>query len=137
MLEASTDRNPHVAEPRVLLAQYHFRAGRYGEALAAAGGALERFYAFGGTWDKRLSYEAWVNFARLLAARAERCYHQHDCARAHALAARVRDRAGRERCTASISPRDRSLLGSFSDRRDARVGLSSTAPDRRDRIPRS
>ncbi len=36
-----------------------------------SGAALEKFYAFGGTWDKRLTYEAWIAFARMLVVRSE------------------------------------------------------------------
>ena len=100
MLDASIDKNRFVAEPSVLLAQYHFKAGRFAEARTAAGAALEKFYAFGGTWDKRLTcrgradildvrvaaaaprpasaetwllkhrYEAWLAFARMLVVRS-------------------------------------------------------------------
>ncbi|KAH8059012.1 hypothetical protein JL722_5560 [Aureococcus anophagefferens] len=70
MIAAAIELLPYVGEMHVLLAQLHFRAGRHGEARDHAAVALDRMYAFGGTWDKRLTYESWIAFARLLFARS-------------------------------------------------------------------
>ena len=71
MLEAAIALLPFVGETHILLAQIHFRAHRFAKARDHAATALARLYAFGGTWDKRLTYEAWIGFARLLYVRSE------------------------------------------------------------------
>lgn len=71
MLAEAAALNPHVGEVDALAAQLHFRNGRYLSAKRLAASALRKLYAMGGTWDKRLSYEAWVGFCRLLIVRAE------------------------------------------------------------------
>ena len=64
-------RNPYVGEVDALAAQLHFRNHRFRKAKRLAASALRKLYAMGATWDKRLSYEAWVGFCRLLVVRAE------------------------------------------------------------------
>ena len=71
MLTEAAALNPHVGEVDALAAQLHFRAGRFRCAGQLAASALRKLYAMGATWDKRLSYEAWVGFCRLLVVRSE------------------------------------------------------------------
>jgi len=71
-LEIAAELNPWVAEPHVMLAELHFRASAYAKAAAHAAMALERFYTFGTAWDKRLKFNAWVAFTRLLLLRSQR-----------------------------------------------------------------
>ena len=61
----------YVGEVDALAAQLHFRNHRFRKAKRLAASALRKLYAMGATWDKRLSYEAWVGFCRLLVVRSE------------------------------------------------------------------
>jgi tetratricopeptide (TPR) repeat protein len=65
-LEESARLNPFVAEPHVLLAQLHLNAGRWDEALAEASRALELQVQWATPWDKRLGWEAWVAWTRVM-----------------------------------------------------------------------
>ncbi|MEW6270941.1 MAG: DUF6817 domain-containing protein [Thermodesulfobacteriota bacterium] len=67
LLRAATRANPFVAEPHVLLAQLALGRRRWDDALVEARTALEILGAWGTSWDKRLSWEAWVAWARVLA----------------------------------------------------------------------
>jgi hypothetical protein len=69
LLEAIA-RNPFIAEPEVLLAQLYFRGGDMGAAAEHSARALEKFVALGSAWDKRLPFNTWVAFARVLQLRA-------------------------------------------------------------------
>jgi hypothetical protein len=71
MLTEAAALNPHVGEVDALAAQLHFRSHRFRRAKRLAASALRKLYAMGATWDKRLSYEAWVGFCRLLVVRSE------------------------------------------------------------------
>ena len=41
-------------------------AGRRDAALAAADGALQCYSAWGNAWDKRVQWDAWMAWARIL-----------------------------------------------------------------------
>jgi hypothetical protein len=58
--------NPFVAEPHVLLAQLHLSAGRWDAALAEARAALALLAEWGTAWDKRVGWDAWVAWSRVL-----------------------------------------------------------------------
>lgn len=74
LLEAAR-LNPFVAEPHVLLAQLHLNARRWDDALAAAGRALDLQVRWATAWDKRLAWEAWVAWTRvMLKAARERAW---------------------------------------------------------------
>lgn len=66
----AAQRNPFVAEPHVLLAQLHLNARRWDDALAEARRALDLLAQWATPWDKRLSWEAWVAWTRVLAKAA-------------------------------------------------------------------
>ena len=70
-LNEAARMNPHIGEVDALAAQLHFRNHRFRKAKRLAASALRKLYAMGATWDKRLSYEAWVGFCRLLVVRSE------------------------------------------------------------------
>lgn len=65
-LEQAVRLNPWVGEPQMVLAQLYLIAGRQGEAKAAAEGALQRFSEWGNAWDKRVQWDAWFAWARIL-----------------------------------------------------------------------
>ena len=65
-LEQAVRLNPWVGEPQMLLAQLYLIAGRRDAALAAADGALQCYSAWGNAWDKRVQWDAWMAWARIL-----------------------------------------------------------------------
>lgn len=66
VLENAVRHNPWVAEPQTVLAQLYLSAGRKAEAKAAAGSALQLLSAWGNSWDKRVQWDAWVAWTRVL-----------------------------------------------------------------------
>jgi hypothetical protein len=74
-LRDATRLNPFIAEPHVLLAQLHMNARRFDDALAEARCAIDLLAQWATSWDKRLTWEAWVAWTRVLAkgARERSC----------------------------------------------------------------
>ncbi len=70
-LEHAVRLNPWVGEPRMVLAQLYLSAGRAEAAAEAARGALAQFCAWGNAWDKRVQWDAWVAWTRILLQCAE------------------------------------------------------------------
>ena len=64
--------NPFVAEPHILLAQLDYRRKSYAAVVSQCDSALTKLYAMATAWDKRMSFGAWVGYARLLRLRASR-----------------------------------------------------------------
>eukprot|EP00624_Nannochloropsis_granulata_P000066 evm.model.NODE_10174_length_41657_cov_19.929615.13 len=63
--------NPYLAEPHTLLAQCYLIKGDFPAALAAADKAVDLFLQWGTNWDKRVSFEAWMAWTRVLLQHAE------------------------------------------------------------------
>ncbi len=70
-LEQAVRLNPWVGEPQMVLAQLYLSAGRAGDAALAARGALQQLCAWGNAWDKRVQWDAWIAWTRILAQSAE------------------------------------------------------------------
>lgn len=66
VLESAVRHNPWVGEPQMVLAQLYLSAGRRQDARAAADSALQLFSAWGNSWDKRVQWDAWVAWTRIL-----------------------------------------------------------------------
>ena len=66
VLEQAVQLNPWVGEPQMVLAQLYLSAGRNTDALAAASSALQCFSEWGNAWDKRVQWDAWVAWTRIL-----------------------------------------------------------------------
>jgi len=66
LLNEAISLNPFVAEPHILLAQIHMREGRIEEGIAEARHALQLLYSMGVNWDKRVTWEAWINWCRVM-----------------------------------------------------------------------
>lgn len=66
VLEQAVRHNPWVGEPQMVLAQLYLSAGRRDEARVAAESALQLFSQWGNAWDKRVQWEAWVAWTRIL-----------------------------------------------------------------------
>ena len=63
--------NPYVGEPCLVEAQIHLQAGRFEEAEVAARMGVERLEVLATSWDKRMSYQAWLNWGRCLGFQAQ------------------------------------------------------------------
>ncbi|WP_423455368.1 DUF6817 domain-containing protein [Ottowia sp. VDI28] len=66
VLEQAARLNPWVGEPQMVLAQLYLITGRHAEAKAAAESALQCFSCWGNAWDKRVQWDAWMAWARIL-----------------------------------------------------------------------
>ncbi|KAK3422037.1 hypothetical protein EUGRSUZ_G02595 [Eucalyptus grandis] len=69
-LRESIKKNPFIGEPRVVLGQLCLGKGRYEEAEMEAEAGLRLLLEWGTPWDKRMSWEAWVAWARVLLMKA-------------------------------------------------------------------
>jgi hypothetical protein len=74
LLRESIKRNPFVGEPWLVLAQVLLNegGGRYEEAAAAAARGVRLLLEWGSSWDKRMSWEGWVSWGRLMRDKAQR-----------------------------------------------------------------
>lgn len=70
-LEQAVRLNPWVGEPQMVLAQLYLSAGRQPEAAQAAESALQCFSAWGNAWDKRVQWDAWIAWTRILLQSAQ------------------------------------------------------------------
>ena len=64
--------NPFIAEPRIILSQLLYNRGKYKEACVQASKSIDLLYQWGTHWDKRVSFEQWIGFARMMHMRARR-----------------------------------------------------------------
>jgi len=64
--------NPYIAEPHAMLSQILYNSHKFPEALHEAAVALEIFYQWGTSWDKRASFAQWVGFCRMAVLRSSR-----------------------------------------------------------------
>ncbi|MFS7967176.1 putative tetratricopeptide-like helical domain superfamily [Helianthus anomalus] len=63
--------NPYVGEPHVLLGQFYMSRGRFEEAEKEIEKGLRLFLEWGGSWDKRISWEGWVAWCRVMLNKAK------------------------------------------------------------------
>ena len=70
-LQRALALNPFLAEPNTLLAQLHLLKGDFDAAAKASDRAVELFAQWGTNWDKRVSFEAWISWTRVLSQHAE------------------------------------------------------------------
>ncbi|XP_072993271.1 uncharacterized protein [Typha latifolia] len=71
MLLESIEKNPFVGEPHLVLAQVYLNQGRYEETEEEAGKGLELILEWGSSWDKRMTWEGWVSWGRVMLAKAK------------------------------------------------------------------
>lgn len=77
LLAEAVRLNPWVAEPHLLLAQFALLEGEYDAAATHAHEGLRLLRCWGVQWDKRVSWQGWVIWGRLLAQNArERSWPQ-------------------------------------------------------------
>ncbi|XP_068647010.1 uncharacterized protein [Aristolochia californica] len=71
LLSRSIEKNPFVGEPHVVLAQFYLIKGRFEEAEREAEQGLRLLLEWGSPWDKRMSWEGWIAWTRVLLMRAK------------------------------------------------------------------
>jgi len=54
-----------------VLAQLYLSAGRKADAARAAESALQSFCSWGNAWDKRVQWDAWIAWTRILLQSAQ------------------------------------------------------------------
>ena len=72
VLKQTIALNPYVAEPYLVLAQLYmtFRNFEEGERYAAAG--VQLVSCWGNSWDKRIGWDAWMSWGRVLLQSAQK-----------------------------------------------------------------
>lgn len=63
--------NPYVGEPHIVLGQLLLAEGKWEEARKEASEGLRLLLEWGSPWDKRMPWEAWLAWARVLKGGAE------------------------------------------------------------------
>ncbi|KAK1553464.1 hypothetical protein Q3G72_035597 [Acer saccharum] len=71
LLLSSIEKNPFVGEPHVVLGQVYLTKGRFEEAEREAEKGLMLILEWGCPWDKRMSWEGWIAWARVLCMKAK------------------------------------------------------------------
>ncbi|CAA2975681.1 uncharacterized protein LOC111399173 [Olea europaea var. sylvestris] len=71
MLLRSLEKNPFVGEPCVVLAQIYLSEGRFEEAEKVAEKGVRLLVEWGSPWDKRMSWEGWIAWSRVLLTKAK------------------------------------------------------------------
>lgn len=71
MLLKSLEKNPFVGEPHVVLAQIYLSEGRFEEAEKMAEKGVRLLVEWGSPWDKRMSWEGWIAWSRVLLMKAK------------------------------------------------------------------
>ncbi|CAL9149764.1 uncharacterized protein LOC135617492 [Musa acuminata AAA Group] len=71
LLIESCEKNPFVGEPHLVLGQVYLNLGKYEEAEWEAEKGLKLILEWGSSWDKRMSWEGWVAWGRVLLTKAE------------------------------------------------------------------
>ncbi|KAG6625757.1 hypothetical protein I3843_15G000500 [Carya illinoinensis] len=71
LLLRCVQKNPFVGEPHVVLGQVYLTKGRFEEAEREAERGLTLMLEWGHPWDKRMSWEGWIAWARVLLMKAK------------------------------------------------------------------
>lgn len=71
LLVKSIEKNPFVGEPYVVLSQVYLAMGRFEEAEKKAEKGLTLLLEWGCPWDKRVSWEGWISWSRVLLMKAK------------------------------------------------------------------
>lgn len=72
LLESVVEHNPWIGEPRLLLAQLALTNGDFDAAQTHAVQGLQAMQAWGTAWDKRIAWEGWIAWGRILLQSAQR-----------------------------------------------------------------
>lgn len=71
LLRQACELNPWIGEPHVLLAQVFLSQGRFDAAEGEASRGMCLLLEWGTNWDKRISWEGWVAWSRVLHNKAQ------------------------------------------------------------------
>ncbi|KAH7840260.1 hypothetical protein Vadar_014808 [Vaccinium darrowii] len=71
LLVGCIEKNPFVGEPHVVLAQVYLSSGRFEEGEREAVKGLTLLLEWGSPWDKRMSWEGWIAWGRVLLMKAK------------------------------------------------------------------
>ncbi|XP_022141691.1 uncharacterized protein LOC111011992 [Momordica charantia] len=71
LLLRSVEKNPFAGEPRVALGQLYLGEGRFEEAARAAEEGVRLMLEWGSAWDKRMPWEGWIAWGRVLLMKAK------------------------------------------------------------------
>lgn len=72
VLEQTIKLNPWVAEPQLLLAQLHLTHRHFEQAELYASSGVQLVSSWGNTWDKRIGWDAWMSWGRVLLQSAQK-----------------------------------------------------------------
>ncbi|KAJ3672267.1 hypothetical protein LUZ60_006988 [Juncus effusus] len=71
VLIESSKSNPFVGEPHLVLAQVYLNVERYEEAEREAEEGVRLILEWGSGWDKRMSWEGWVSWGRVMLGKSK------------------------------------------------------------------
>lgn len=71
LLSRCIEKNPFIGEPHVVLAQIYLTQGKYEEAEREAERGLRLLLEWASAWDKRMSWQGWISWARVLLMKAK------------------------------------------------------------------
>ncbi|CAN6463341.1 unnamed protein product [Victoria cruziana] len=71
LLARCSEKNPFVGEPHVVLAQTYLSEGKYEEGEREAEVGLKLMLEWGSSWDKRMTWEGWIAWARVMVMKAK------------------------------------------------------------------
>ncbi|XP_039127751.1 uncharacterized protein LOC120263836 [Dioscorea cayenensis subsp. rotundata] len=71
LLKKSCEKNPFVGEPHIVLGQVCLGLGKYEEAEKEVEKGLRLVLEWGSSWDKRIGWEGWVAWGRVLLMKAK------------------------------------------------------------------
>lgn len=71
LLRRCIEKNPFIGEPHVVLAQIYLTQGKYEEAEREAETGLRLLLEWASAWDKRMSWQGWISWARVLLMKAK------------------------------------------------------------------
>jgi hypothetical protein len=63
--------NPFIGEPHLVLAQVYLNGRRYEEAEREAETGLRLMLEWGSSWDKRMTWEGWISWGRVMLGNAK------------------------------------------------------------------
>ena len=71
LLVRCVEKNPFIGEPHVVLGQLYLSRGRFEEGEKEAEKGLTLLLEWGSPWDKRMSWQGWIAWARVLVMKAK------------------------------------------------------------------
>ncbi|KAM5566348.1 hypothetical protein ABKV19_014833 [Rosa sericea] len=71
LLKSCIEKNPFIGEPHVVLGQLYLTQGKFEEAEREAETGLRLLLEWASSWDKRMSWQGWIAWARVLLMKAQ------------------------------------------------------------------